>query len=277
MEQKVVIITGASSGMGKAAAKYFADQGWLVFAGARHPERIPQVKNVIANYLDITSDQAVAAFVAAVREKSARIDALINAAGYGEYGPAEEVTLPVIKNVMQTNFYGAVRMTKAVLPVMRQQGFGRIVNVSSGTGNAYLPTGAYYSASKAALQIWSDTLNAEITPFGLRATVVMPGSTNTNFIDKMFASFQRNHRANSVYQPLIDGIIKMSKGYPVNATAEDLAKLFYRAATDRHPRLRYFNRFQDRMSVYLARNHPVLWRWIVNRSTRQMMGIKEGQ
>lgn len=221
--------------------------------------------------LDVTGDQSVHEFVAAVVRQVGRVDALLNVAGYGEYGIAEEVPLAKIKAEMDTNFFGAVRMTKAVLPIMREQEGGRIVNVSSGVGVGYLPTGAYYAASKAALQIWSDTLDTEVAPFGIRSTVVMPGSTNTSFLDKMFTSFAANEQEDSPYLPIIEGIKKFSKNYHVNATAGDLAQVFYCAVTQTQPKLRYFNSFQDWLTTHLARNHPLIWHRIVNHVVKRMM------
>lgn len=269
--QQVIIITGASSGMGKTAVQLFNDRGWLVYAGARHENRIPQLENTTALRLDVTDDQSVQEFVDVMIKQAGRIDALLNVAGYGEYGIAEEVSMGKIKTEMDTNFLGAVRMAKAVLPTMRKQGSGRIVNVSSGVGVGYLPTSAYYAASKAALQIWSDTLDTEVTPFGIRSTVVMPGSTNTNFLEKMFASFNANKQSNSPYLPIMEGIKKLSKNYRVSATADDLAHVFYLAVTQSHPKLRYFNSFQDRLTAHFARNHPGMWRRVVEHIVKSMM------
>ncbi|VDG20448.1 short-chain dehydrogenase/reductase [Lactobacillus backii] [Lactiplantibacillus mudanjiangensis] len=274
MTQSVAIITGASSGMGKAAAELFAQKGWQVFGGARHVDAIPQQTNIHGYRLDVTDEDSVTTFMTAVMQETKRVDVLINVVGYGEYGPVEEVDVAAVETEFQTNYFGAVRMVQAVLPTMRQQGAGRIVNVSSGVGNVYMPTGSYYSASKAALQIWSDTLNLEVQPFGIQATVVMPGATKTNFLPKMAASFKRHTNPGSAYQPLMAGVQKMTAGYQANATAADLAVLFYRAATDNKPKLRYFNAISDRISVYVARNHPNLWHRLMTRNTARMMNAK---
>lgn len=273
MKQNVVVITGASSGMGKAAAELFATKGWLVFGGARHSENIPTINNIQALHLDVTSEESVENFMNLIWERTDHVDVLINAVGYGEYGPIEEVPLSAIKTEFSTNFFGAIRMTQAILPSMRTNKSGRIINVSSGIGTSYMPTGGYYAASKAALQIWSDTLNIEVQPFGIQSTIVSPGATKTNFISKMFASFERNTHPTSVYTSLMAGVANMSKNYKASATAEDLASVFYRAATALRPKMRYYKSVSDRMNVYIARNHPLIWKCLMSRVTKRMMRV----
>lgn len=271
MKKKVVIITGASSGMGKAAARLFVNKDWIVFGGARHESSIAKDDSIVPIHLDVTDSSSIDAFMETVWSQTDHVDVLINAVGYGEYGPVEEVPIKAVKKEFDTNLFGAIQMTQHVLPSMRKNKMGRIVNVSSGVGNSYMPSGAYYSASKAALQIWSDTLNIEVQPFGIQSTVIMPGATKTDFITKMFASFERNTTPNSPYAKLMNGVAEMSKNFSANATAEDLANVFYKAATDSNPKLRYFNTFSDRLSVYLSRNHPTIWKMMMSRTTNQMM------
>ncbi|WP_125583481.1 SDR family oxidoreductase [Levilactobacillus cerevisiae] len=266
--KKVVLITGASSGMGAAAVKLFADKGWIVYGGARRQEKIPTGPNIHAIRVDITSSVDNQAFVDQALQENHRIDVLINAAGYGEYGAVEEVAIESVKKEFATNLFGVMQLTQLVLPTMRAQKKGRIVNISSGMGSSYMPTGGYYGASKAALQYWSDTLNAEITPFGLRSVVVQPGATQSAFIDHMVASFDRNTHAGSPYARQLAGVITMSKNYQAIATVEDLARVFYRAATEKRPKRRYFNSLSDRLSANFAQRFPGLWRVVIDRMTR---------
>lgn len=177
METKVVAITGASNGMGYEAVQLFAKQGWQVFAGARRVEKIPKAPQITALKLDVTDTASNHTFVQQILEKAGRIDVLINNAGYGEFGAAEEVSLHAVRQQFEINFFGAVELTQLVLPTMHQQTSGRIINISSIVGDIYLPLGAYYNASKAALQQWSNVLDLEISPFGLRSIVVQPGDT----------------------------------------------------------------------------------------------------
>ena len=220
MTQKIVAITGASNGMGFEAAELFAKRGWKVYAGARRVEKIPQYENNIkALKLDVTSSESNQAFVKKILDEAGHIDVLINNAGYGEYGPAEEIPMDKIRNQFETNFFGAVELTQLVLPTMRAQNYGRIVNISSIGGDVYMPLGAYYHATKAALQQWSDVLDL----------------------------------VNSVASGL-DRCMKNS------AKASDLAEVFYKAATEIKPSLRYLHSFGDKFMVNVARKHPKIFR-----------------
>ncbi len=189
MTQKIVAITGASNGMGFEAAELFAKRGWKVYAGARRVEKIPQYENNIkALKLDVTSSESNQAFVKKILDEAGHIDVLINNAGYGEYGPAEEIPMDKIRNQFETNFFGAVELTQLVLPTMRAQNYGRIVNISSIGGDVYMPLGAYYHATKAALQQWSDVLDLEVAQFGIRSVCVQPGGTQSSW-----DSLRRSH------------------------------------------------------------------------------------
>ena len=129
--QKIVIITGASNGMGYEAAKTFAQRGWQVYAGARRVEKIPTDEGIIPLKLDVTDSKSNQNFIQHIINHAGRIDVLINNAGYGEYGPAEEIPMENVRKQFETNFFGAVELTQLVLPIMRQQHFRRIVNISS--------------------------------------------------------------------------------------------------------------------------------------------------
>lgn len=173
MTQKTVAITGASNGMGFEATKLFAKRGWKVYAGARRVDKIPQDgEKIRAIKLDVTDSDSNKAFVKQILDEAGHIDVLINNAGYGEYGPAEEITMDKIRKQFETNFFGAVELTQLILPTMRAQNYGRIVNISSIGGDVYMPLGAYYHATKAALQQWSDVLDLEVAQFGIRSVCV---------------------------------------------------------------------------------------------------------
>ena len=202
MTQKIVAITGASNGMGFEAAELFAKRGWKVYAGARRVEKIPQYENNIkALKLDVTSSESNQAFVKKILDEAGHIDVLINNAGYGEYGPAEEIPMDKIRNQFETNFFGAVELTQLVLPTMRAQNYGRIVNISSIGGDVYMPLGAYYHATKAALQQWSDVLDLEVAQFGIRSVCVQPGGTQSSWGNIALENSKKNMSSNSAYQP----------------------------------------------------------------------------
>lgn len=272
---KTVIITGASNGMGYEAAKVFASKGWKVFAGARRVEKIPTDPNIIAMKLDVTDSSSNHNFIEEVIKQSHQIDILINNAGYGEFGPAEEIPMENIRKQFETNFFGAVELTQLVLPTMRAQKSGRIINISSIGGDLYTPLGSYYHATKAAIQQWSDALDAEIIDFGVRSIIVQPGGTASSWGEIAMANASKNLKKDSAYQPLVDRVQKAlsGAGTAVSATSLDLANLFYKAATDSKPKLRYFNAFGDRAAVHIARAHPRLFRklstFMLNRATKK--------
>ena len=269
--QKIVIITGASNGMGYEAAKTFAQRGWQVYAGARRVEKIPTDEGIIALKLDVTDSKSNHNFVQHVIDHAGRIDVLINNAGYGEYGPAEEIPMENIRKQFETNFFGAVELTQLVLPVMRQQQFGRIVNISSIGGDVYMPLGAFYHATKAALQQWSDVLDTEVKAFGIRSSVVQPGGTASNWSTIAMENAEKNLHPNSPYQPLVQTVrAALSSNFGSSATSADLAQVFYKAATDKKAQARYYHSFMDRMMVHTARAHPKLYIKFFNFGLKQM-------
>ncbi|MGO2989442.1 SDR family NAD(P)-dependent oxidoreductase [Lactococcus cremoris] len=257
---KTVIITGASNGMGYKAAKVFASKGWKVFAGARRVEKIPTDQNIVGLKLDVTDSASNHAFIAEILKQTQQIDVLINNAGYGEFSPAEEIPMENVRKQFETNFFGAVELTQLVLPTMRAQKSGRIINISSIGGDLYMPLGSYYHATKAALQQWSDALDVEIKDFGAQSIIIQPGGTASSWGEIAIGNALKNLKKDSFYQPLVEKIQgALSGNASVGATSLDLAELFYKAATDQNPKRRYFNSFGDRAVVHIARAHPRLF------------------
>ncbi|MDR0299244.1 MAG: SDR family NAD(P)-dependent oxidoreductase [Streptococcaceae bacterium] len=261
--QKVILITGASNGMGLEAAKLFSEKGWEVVAGARRVEQIPAAEHILAVKLDVTDSQSNAGFVKTALDKFGRIDVLINNAGYGEYGPTEEISTDNAKYQFDVNYFGAVELTNLVLPTMRAQKSGRVINISSVGGDVFMPLGAHYHATKAAMQQWSDVLDLEVEPFGIRSVVIQPAGTKSAWRDVAFANAAKNLKENSPYEPLVGKLLEAFKKFSSQATSADLAQVFYKAATDTKPKSRYFNAFQDRIMTRLARVHPKIWRKFV--------------
>lgn len=171
---QTILVTGASSGIGQATARLLADRGFTVFGTARKPAARKQ-SDVTMVPLDVRSDESVRACVAEV----GRVDVLVNNAGYSLTGAAEETSLEEAKAQLETNFFGLVRMVNAVLPAMRAAGAGKIVNVSSLAGNTAIPFSGFYSASKFAVEGYSEALWHELRPFGISVSLVEPGFVNT--------------------------------------------------------------------------------------------------
>jgi NAD(P)-dependent dehydrogenase (short-subunit alcohol dehydrogenase family) len=182
--QRVAIVTGASSGIGKSTAELLARSGYKVYGTSRRqPESGATSPNGIEMIaLDVTSDESVEAAVRTVVERSGRLDLLVNNAGFGVApGGAEESSIEQAKSIFETNFFGVVRMTRAVLPQMRQQRSGRIINIGSVVGFIPMPFGALYSATKHAVEGYSESLDHEVRTMGIRVSVIEPAYTNTPF------------------------------------------------------------------------------------------------
>ncbi|MDR3241472.1 MAG: SDR family NAD(P)-dependent oxidoreductase [Lactobacillaceae bacterium] len=262
--KKVVAITGASNGMGEEAVKVFAAKGWIVYGGARRVEKIPTGELIHALKLDVTDSESNHAFIHTILDEQGQIDVLINNAGYGEYGPVEDIAMNNARKQFETNFFGAAELTQLVLPTMRAQKSGRIINISSIGGDVYMPLGAYYHATKAALQQWSDSLDIEVAQFGIRSIVVQPGLTKSAWNQITMENAQKNLKPNSVYAGLVKNVAGMlnASSSIKDATSLDLAKLFYVAATDAKPKRRYFNAFTDRATVHVARANPRMFKKI---------------
>ncbi|EKF51672.1 SDR family NAD(P)-dependent oxidoreductase [Lactococcus garvieae] len=270
-QEKIVVITGASNGMGYEAAKTFAQRGWQVYAGARRVEKIPTEGGITSLKLDVTDSESNHAFIQGVLDKTGRIDVLINNAGYGEYGPAEEIPMENVRKQFETNFFGAVELTQLVLPIMRQQKFGRIVNISSIGGDVYMPLGAFYHATKAAMQQWSDVLDTEVRAFGIRSIVVQPGGTASNWSSIAMENAEKNLQKDSPYQPLVQTVrAALTENFGSSATSADLAQVFYKAATDKKAKSRYYYSFTDRLIVHAARTYPKLYIKVFNAALKHM-------
>ena len=184
--QKTVLITGCSSGIGRAAAHAFNDEGWTVYATARNPADIETLGEAGCELatLDVTDQSDVDRVVDRILDEEGAIDALVNNAGYGQFGPIEDVSTEQVHEQFDVNVYGPHRLTKAVLPAMRRERDGTIVNVSSVAGRVSFPGGGVYSGSKFAVEAMSDALRNEVAEFGIDVVVVEPGPVKTNFSER---------------------------------------------------------------------------------------------
>src|SRR5215467_9144166 len=181
-----VLITGCSSGIGRATAASLHDAGLRVYATARRVDALVGLasRGITTLALDVTDEQSMAQAVAAVEADAGSVGTLINNAGYGLYGPVEQIPMAEIRRQFETNFFGLVRLTQLVLPGMRRRrGGGRILNVSSMGGRATLPGGAFYHASKYAVEALSDALRMEVAPFGIDVVLIEPGPVRTPWND----------------------------------------------------------------------------------------------
>ena len=178
MSNKVAVVTGGTSGIGRATALALKDAGCTVYELSRRAQGVEGLHHISA---DVTKEESVRAAVEQIMAREGRIDILVNNAGFGISGAVEFTSTEDAKSLFDVNFFGMVNMNRAVLPVMRQQGGGRIVNMSSVAAPIAIPFQAYYSASKAAVRTYSLALASEVRPFGIEVCVIMPGDIATGF------------------------------------------------------------------------------------------------
>lgn len=239
--QKTLLITGASSGIGRAAARRFQAEGWNVIATMRSPEHeteLTALDGVLVTRLDVLDMASIAAAVDAGLHRFGRIDALLNNAGYGAYGPLEATPLDKARRQFDVNVMGVLATTQAVLPHMRQHRSGVIVNVSSIGGKITFPLGTLYHGTKFAVEGLSEALHYELLPLGIRVRIVEPGMVKTDFAGRSF-DFS-NDPALVEYQPLVDAFMSALGPMAANACHPDrVADVIFRAATDEGDRLRY--------------------------------------
>ncbi|PSP21242.1 oxidoreductase [Halobacteriales archaeon QH_10_65_19] len=186
MTEKTVLITGCSSGIGRATAKAFLDDGWTVYATGRDEADVADLgeEGCRTAALDVTEDEAVTRVVDRIGEEVGHVDCLVNNAGYGQYGPLEDIPAERLHEQFDVNVYGPHRLIRAVLPLMRAREDGTIVNVSSVNGRVSVPGGGAYAASKFALEAMSDALRAEVDSLGVDVVVVAPGPVETGFEER---------------------------------------------------------------------------------------------
>jgi len=233
---RVVLITGVSSGIGRETARLLAERGVRVFGTVRDPSRVAPVAKAEFVLLDVTDDTSVQNGVKSVLDTTGKIDILINNAGYSIAGALEETSVEEARLLFETNFFGVLRVTQAVLPSMRLHGYGRIVNISSMLGVLPGPYRGMYVASKHALEGYTKTLDHEVRTFGIRAMLVEPMYTKTSII-KNEKSVQAAIPAYADQRVRMTEIIEKetANGDDPNTVAE----VVYAAVTARSPRLHY--------------------------------------
>lgn len=251
--QRVALVTGASSGIGEAASKQLKDAGFTVYGTSRRGASAGARRDFPVLALDVTDDASVQAIVAELARREGRIDLLVNNAGIGITGAAEESSIEQVRALFETNFHGVVRVTNAVLPLMRQQGGGRVLNVGSGLGFIPAPFSAYYSATKHALEGYSESLDHEVRGFGIRVAVIEPGATRTGFESSTAAADQQL----AAYDTLRTSYLAAYERAMAEAdTPESVAQTIVRAALTRKPLLRYPSGKSARQGAFARRFLP---------------------
>jgi NAD(P)-dependent dehydrogenase (short-subunit alcohol dehydrogenase family) len=250
--QKTIFITGASSGLGKTAAKLFQSKGWNVIATMRNPENeteLIHLENVTVLKLDVADAKELEETTAHVLSDY-EVDVVLNNAGYGLVGPLESFTDEQIKKQIETNLLGVIRITKAFTPYFREKKDGILINITSSFGLIGFPTCSIYSATKFAVDGFSESMSYELAQFGVKVKVIAPGGIQTDFAGRSLDG--GNHEA---YQQLA---AKVQEGYSPEKIAdyskpEDIANVIYEAATDGKDQLRYVTG-KDAVALYDRRN-----------------------
>ena len=252
--EKVVLITGGSSGIGKSIGAFLHHKGFIVYGTSRNPERIANsVFPLIA--LDVRDTESIQKAVTEVISKSGRIDVVINNAGVGITGPIEEIPTEEIKNNFETNLFGPIEVMKAVLPQMRQQKSGLIINITSIAGYMGLPYRGIYSASKGALELITEALRMEVKSFGIQITNVAPGDFATNIASGRYHAPLLKDSAYEV--PYGNTLKMMDEHVDSGSNPNEMAEAIYKIIQNPNPKVHYkVGVFMQKFSIVLKRILP---------------------
>lgn len=245
----VAVVTGSSSGIGLAASLALAKNGYLTYATMRNLAKQDSIQSAAEKQhlpirtvqLDVTDENSVKNAIQSILSESGRIDLLVNNAGYGLTGAFEDIGMDEIKSLYETNVFGVILVTQAVLPIMRKQGSGRIINISSGAGRIGFPGSSAYVSSKFALEGLTESMAFEVEQFGIKTVLVEPGFIRTNFAENIVAA-KKAQDPNSPYSQMMMQMKSSSHRRRMIENAPDadlVASVIVEAATAREPNLRY--------------------------------------
>ena len=253
---KTVLITGASSGLGKATAEYLSKKGYNVYGTSRYPSKYPTPKAYSLIKLDVIDPLSIRKAVNSILKKEKIIDVLVNNAGIGITGPGEETDIEEMKKNFDTNFFGQIRVMQNLLPSMRKNRKGLIINISSIAGYMGLPFRGCYSASKGALHLFSESIRMEVKNFGINILTLAPGDFSTNIVSRRYHS------------PILDGPYKdlykkslneMNKHVDQGNNPIEVAKLIYELINTKHPKVHYkIGVWLQKFSIFLKKLLPDL-------------------
>ena len=243
MTTRVALVTGASSGIGEATAAKLASIGYTVYGAARRTDRLQGLaaEGILPLGMDVTDEESMKAGVARIMAEAGRIDVLVNNAGYGSYGAIEDVPIDEGRRQFEVNVFGAMNLAQLVLPHMRAQKSGTIVNITSMGGKIYTPLGGWYHGTKFALEALSDCLRLEVAPFGINVVVIEPGGIATEWGGIAAANLEKTS-GHGPYKAQADAVAaslrseaNASRNSPPSVISEAIAQ----AVTARRPKTRY--------------------------------------
>jgi NAD(P)-dependent dehydrogenase (short-subunit alcohol dehydrogenase family) len=259
---KVVLVTGASSGIGKAIAKQLINDGLIVYVAARRVKKMRDLEELgaIALKMDITQEQDIKRVVEQIEREHDGVDILVNNAGYAIYGAMEDTTMEDARKQFEVNLFGLASLTKAVLPTMRAKKFGKIINISSIGGKIYSLLGSWYHATKHALEGWSDCLRLELASFNIDVIIIEPGAIQTEFGEVLLVPMMKRS-GNSAYSPMAEKMKQTTKRAFEQGNASDpivIAKVVSQAIKAKKPRTRY-------VAGKLAKPLVLMRKWLSDR------------
>ena len=272
LQRPVVLLTGASSGIGYDVAPLLVRYGYTVYGAARRVEKIEELasEGVKALNMDVTDKASMEAAVQQIIDAEGRIDVLINNAGYGSYGAIEDVPIDEARRQFEVNLFGLARLTQLVLPHMRARGRGRILNISSMAGRITMPLGAWYHATKYALEAFSDALRMEVEEFGIDVVIIEPGGIKTPW-GLIAADHLEESSRKGVYAEQAQRVAaNMRKLYSPSSNLSEpkvISRTILRALEARRPKTRYLVGFGAKPSVFL---HTVLPDRLFDKVTRRI-------
>ncbi|WAC13019.1 oxidoreductase [Dyadobacter pollutisoli] len=253
--KKTVLVTGASAGIGKATAIYLAQHGYNVYGAARRIEKMQDLNQygIKPVSLDVTSEESLVACVAHISKEAGGIEILVNNAGSGYYGALEDMPISDAKYQLEVNVFGVARLIQLVLPTMRKNNFGKIVNISSVGGKVTLPLGGWYHASKFAIEGLSDALRKEVKSFGIDVIVIEPGGTKSEMTG-LGSKYMMKVSGNTAYGSLAKGVSQMYAKIAKDA-AEPIviARLIQEAIEAKNPKTRYAGAAGAKLMLFLRK------------------------
>lgn len=271
MESKIVFITGAGTGIGKSTVELFARKDWQVVATVRDPEnyqkQFPQ-ENVYVTTLDVSKPDTIQVAIEEIRKLYGRIDVVVNNAGYGLFGAFETLQPEEIRHQYDVNVFGLMNVCREIAPVMREQGYGCIVNISSMGGRFSVPYYSVYNSTKFAVEGFSEGLCYELEPFNVRVKIVEPGAIKTDFYGRSLKTGSRPEHAKA-YSNITQKLTALYAGSGQSGSdPETVAKVIYNAATSRSNRLRYAAGADAHINIWAAKFLPnQIGMWLARRAT----------